>query len=162
MTTPAERAAKIETIRCLPEQLEAAVSGLTDAQLDFRPSPREWSVRQVVHHLVDSHSNAFTRLKLALTEDRPTIKPYDQEAFAELPDSLQAPLEMSLAILRGLHARWVFLWNRLTDEQWARGYLHPEYGEYVTIDGILDTYANHCTVHLNQIAEVKQAQGLEA
>lgn len=159
MLAPTERPALIEKIRCLPEQVEAAVANLSDAQLDFQPAPREWSVRQIVHHLADSHMNAFIRLKLALTEDHPTIKPYNQEAFAELPDGKSAPLEISLAILRGLHARWVIVLESLTEEQWALGFSHPEYGEF-TLDSQLVTYAEHGEIHLNQIAEAKRAQGL--
>lgn len=144
----AERIARIERF---PMELEAAVSGLTEAQLAFRPAPREWCVRQIVHHLADSHANAFIRLKLALTEENPTIRPYDQAAFAELPDSLAAPLELSLPFIRALHARWAYLFRSLDEAAWARTFQHPEYGPF-TLTRLLDTYVEHCDIHLDQIA----------
>jgi hypothetical protein len=151
MHTPEERNAKIARIERFPDELEAAVSGLNDTALDFRPQGREWSVRQVVHHLVDSHANAFIRTKLALTEDDPTIRPYDQAAFAELPDSLHGPLSLSLPIIRGLHNRWAYLLRALEDGDWARTFQHPEYGPF-TLASLLDTYNEHCDIHLDQIA----------
>lgn len=159
MHTPDQRAALIAKIRWLPDQVEEAARGLTAAQLDFRPSPQEWSVRQIVHHLADSHMNSYTRLKLALTEDRPTIRPYDQVAFAELPDTAVAPIDLSLQLLRALHARWTYLFEHLTEDQWARPAIHPESGDF-TPDSLLATYADHGEVHLRQIAEVKRAQGI--
>jgi hypothetical protein len=144
----AERIARLERF---PDELEAVVSGLTEAQLSFRPAPREWSVRQIVHHLADSHANAFIRLKLALTEDNPTIRPYDQEAFAELPDTLDAPISLSLPFIRALHARWAYLFHRLDEAAWARTFQHPEYGPF-TLARLLDTYVEHCDIHLDQIA----------
>jgi hypothetical protein len=160
MHTPEQRVALIAKIHWLPDLLEEATHGLTTTQLDFRPSPQEWSVRQIVHHVADSHMNSFVRLKLALTEDRPTIRPYDQEAFAELPDTAAAPLHLSIQLLRGLHARWTYLFEQLTEEQWARPAIHPESGDF-SPDTLLATYADHGEVHLRQIAAVKRAQGIE-
>ena len=105
MLTAAERLEKIATVRKLPSSIEAAVKGLSDRQLDTPYRSGGWTVRQVVHHLADSHLNAFTRMKLILTEDKPTLKPYDQNEWAKLIDTKQAPIESSLAILKGLHAR---------------------------------------------------------
>ena len=149
--TVAAYAERITRIERFPDELEAAVAGLTDAQLAFRPAPREWSVRQIVHHLADSHANAFIRLKLALTEDNPTIRPYDQAAFAELPDTLDAPLALSLPFIRALHARWGYLLRTLDEAAWARTYHHPEDGLF-TLTRQLDSYVEHCDIHLDQIA----------
>src|SRR6202167_1173020 len=102
---PGVRAAHIQTLRMLPERLRAAVSGLTDAQLDTPYREGGWTVRQVVHHVPDSHGNCYFRFKLALTEDWPTIKPYDEAAWANLPDS-RLPVELSLAMIEALHGRW--------------------------------------------------------
>src|SRR5512140_3635639 len=106
----------INDIEMLPRNLEAAVRGLTDAQLDTPYRDGGWTVRQVVHHLADSHMNAFVRMKLALTEDNPPVKPYDQDKWACQPDVLGVPLESSLQILRGLHARWTLLFRALPAE----------------------------------------------
>lgn len=149
--TVADYAERIARIELFPDELEAAVTGLSEAQLSFQPAPREWSVRQIVHHLADSHANAFIRMKLALTEDNPTIRPYDQEAFAELPDTLGAPIGLSLVFLRALHARWGYLMQSLDASAWERTFQHPEYGPF-TLVRLLDTYVEHCDIHLDQIA----------
>src|SRR5580692_2361681 len=104
---PGVRAAHIQTLRMLPERLRAAVSGLSDAQLDTPYRDGGWTVRQVVHHVADSHVNSYVRFKLALTEDWPTVKSYDEAAWAKLPDSRKMPVEVSLAIIESLHGRWV-------------------------------------------------------
>lgn len=157
--TPEKRRELIDAIRALPEQLEATIAGWSDEQLDFKPAPREWSARQIVHHLADSHMNAFIRTKLALTEDQPTIKPYDQEKVAELADSTGLPLDVSLAILRGLHVRWTYLLDQLTDEQFSYLYYHPEYQRTYSIDDLLTTYAEHGQIHINQINANRKAAG---
>ena len=151
MHTAEQRAELIENIRQLPDQLAAAVAGWSDAQLDSRPDPREWSARQIVHHVADSHMNAFIRTKLALAEDKPTIRPYDQEVWAEMIDTRQPPIEESLLIMRGLHARWVRLWESLSDDDFRRTYFHPEMNEYVTLDEQLATYSQHGLDHIDQI-----------
>ena len=127
-TTPGIRAAQIQTLRSLPEHLQAAVAGLTDAQLDTPYRDGGWTVRQVVHHVADSHANSYVRFKLALTEDWPTIKPYDEAAWANLADSRRLPVEPSLALIEALHARWVALLESLSEEDFQRGYKHPERG----------------------------------
>jgi hypothetical protein len=159
MYSPEERQVFIGKIRALPTQLRATVQGLDDTQLDFSPAAGEWSVRQIVHHLADAHMNGVTRMKWALTEDHPTIKPYLQESWAELPDTRTAPIELSLSLLDVLHTRWVFLLENLSEESWNCIAIHPERGE-LTLDMLLWVYAGHGENHLNQIATVKAAQGL--
>ena len=151
MTASPSHAVRIDRIERFPDELETAVTRLSESQLSFRPAPREWSVRQIVHHLGDSHANAFIRMKLALTEDNPTVRPYDQAAFAELPDTLEAPVSLSLLFIRSLHARWVYLMRSLDETAWARTFQHPEYGPF-TLTRLLDTYVEHCDIHLDQIA----------
>src|SRR5947207_11449175 len=123
--TPALRQQAIAAIAEAPVHLRAAVKGLTDAQLDTPYREGGWTVRQVVHHVPDSHLNAFVRLKLALTEPEPTIKPYDEKLFAQLPDA-QLPVDPSLSLLDGLHSRWAALLGTLTPQQFARPWFHPE------------------------------------
>lgn len=159
MHTPEQRAALIANIRALPDLLAAAVSSWNDAQLDYRPAPEEWSARQIIHHVADSHMNAFIRMKLALAEDTPTIKPYDQEVWAEMVDTLESPIEDSLLILDGLHARWVLLWESLSDPQFAHVYYHPESQRQVTLDEHLAYYSEHGLSHIQQIDRIAQEQG---
>ncbi|MEA2691014.1 MAG: hypothetical protein QOJ16_401, partial [Acidobacteriota bacterium] len=116
--TPEERRAAIATIAATPGNLRAAVAGLADAQLDTPYRPDGWTVRQVVHHVPDSHLNAYVRFKLALTEDEPAIRPYQEDRWARLPDS-RGPIAVSLALLESLHERWVQLLSAMTPEEWA-------------------------------------------
>jgi uncharacterized damage-inducible protein DinB len=148
--TPEQRRDYIERIRRFPAELEAAIAGLSDEQLLARPIPGEWSIAQNVHHLVDSHVNAYCRLRLLLTEENPTLRGYDQDKWAELPDAVTSDLSDSLTILRGLHARWAALWDTLTDADFARQGFHPESGPY-TVDDSLNIYAHHGTGHIEQI-----------
>lgn len=148
--TPEQRRDCIERIRRFPDELEAALQGLTDEQLTTRYDPTEWSVAQNVHHLADSHLNAYTRTRLLLTEDHPTIRPYDQEAWAELPDAKTPSLQTSLMILRGLHARWTELLDSLEESDFQRSGVHPEMGDGYTIDEILSIYSRHGTGHIEQ------------
>ena len=159
MTTPDERAARIAAIRALPGQLEAAVANWSDEQLDYRPAPGEWCARQIIHHVADSHMNAFIRMKLALAEDTPTIKPYDQEVWAEMVDGNQGNVEDSLLILRGLHARWARLWDSLGEADYARAYFHPEHGSHTALDQHLVYYSDHGKVHIEQIAAIARSRG---
>jgi hypothetical protein len=147
----------IDAMRRLPAELTALVSGLDDADLYTAYMPGEWTVAQNVHHLADAHMNAFIRVKLGLTEDHPTIKPYNQDRWAETPEADQLPIASSLAIIEGLHARWCVLWESLDDTQWARTVNHPERGA-MTVESFLRTYANHGAAHLDQITRTLAAK----
>lgn len=150
-----ERRQKIENIRALPVLLESAVKGLTGDQLDTPYRDGGWTVRQVVHHLADSHMNAFVRMKLTITEDHPTLKPYDQDAWAALPDTVGMPIGVSMEILRGLHERWCALLDAVPEADWHRAALHPEQGE-ITLESFLTTYAGHGEKHVEQIMGLRQ------
>mgnify|MGYP006380905639 CR=1 FL=1 len=142
--------ASIAMLRDFPDRLEARVRPLTDAQLDQRTAESEWSTRQIVHHLADSHMSAVFRFKKPLTEANPaTIPVYDQAAWAELAD-YRLPIAPSLAILRGLHARFVALLESLSEDQWKMTGVHPEWG-VVTVANVAQRYADHCDNHINQI-----------
>ena len=155
MATSEERRDRIARIAALPDTLAAAVTGLNNAQLDARGGDDPWTVRQVAHHIADSHLNAFIRMKLMLTEPHPTLKPYDQDAWALLPDTLATPVDATLALLRGLHTRWVVLFEALPDDAWACTAYHPENG-IVTIDGMLESYAQHGEDHVAQIRRIRE------
>jgi uncharacterized damage-inducible protein DinB len=146
------RAAHIQTLRLLAGRLHAAVNGLTDAQLDTPYREGGWTVRQVVHHVADSHANGFIRFKLALTEDWPTIKPFDQAAWAELADS-RLPVDVSLALIDALHSRWVALLESLSDADFQKGYIHPENGRQnlATALALYDWHARHHTAHITSL-----------
>jgi hypothetical protein len=154
---PAARAARIEVLRELPVRLRAAVAGLKGAQLDTPYREGGWTVRQVVHHLADSHVNSFVRFKLALTEDWPAIKPYDEAAWARLPDSA-LPIEGSLTFLEVLHGRWVALLEAMEEADFERGFFHPERGR-VTLATNLAIYAWHSRHHAAHITGLRQRQG---
>jgi uncharacterized damage-inducible protein DinB len=146
------RAAHIQTLRLLAGRLRAAVNGLTDAQLDTPYREGGWTVRQVVHHVADSHANGFIRFKLALTEVWPTIKPFDQAAWAELADS-RLPVDVSLALIDALHSRWVALLESLSDADFQKGYIHPENGRQnlATALALYDWHARHHTAHITSL-----------
>jgi DinB superfamily len=146
------RAGQIQTLRLLPERLRAAVDGLSDSQLDTPYRDGGWTVRQVVHHFADSHANSYVRFKLALTEDCPTIKPYDEGAWASLPDSKQA-IEPSLVLITGLHQRFVGLLESMTEEDFQRGFNHPERGPITlaTNLAIYDWHSRHHTAHITSL-----------
>ena len=156
--TNEERRKNIDRIRALPSLLEEALKGLNDRQLDTPYREGGWTVRQVVHHLADAHLNAFVRMKLILTEERPAIKPYKQDAWAAMADSVEMPVGVSLEILRGLHDRWSMLLDRVPEEGWTRTALHPERGE-VTLEGQLNVYAGHGEKHVEHIAQLRRAKG---
>jgi uncharacterized damage-inducible protein DinB len=156
--TAEERSAAIEEIAGLPARLRAAVSGLTRDQMETPYRPGGWTVRQVVHHIPDSHMHAFLRFKLALTEDQPTIKPYDQARTAELPDSRELPAEVSLALLDALHQRWTSLLRGMRPEQFARRLNHPERG-IITLDGMAGDYAWHGRHHVAHITTLRERMG---
>lgn len=152
--TSAQRVALIERIASLPTRLRAAVAGLTETQLDTPYRVDGWTLRQVVHHVADSHMNAFIRTKLGVTEDRPTIKPYAEAAWAELPDSRGMPIGGSLELLAALHQRWVVLLRGLPEAAFARTVLHPESGE-LSIDVLVALYAWHGDHHLAHITSLQ-------
>lgn len=157
VNTAETRSTQIETLRLLPERLRAAVSGLSQAQLDTPYREGGWTVRQVVHHLADSHANSFIRFKLALTEDWPTIKPYDEAAWARLADS-RTPIDGSLVFLDALHARWVGLLKSLNDSDFERGFVHPENGRQ-TLTLALAAYAWHALHHTAHITALRDREG---
>ena len=156
--TDARRAACVARIAAAPAALRAAVAGLSDAQLDTPYRPGGWTVRQVVHHVPDSHLNAYCRFKLALTEDNPSIKPYDEAAWAKVADTARTPLEVSLALLDALHTRWVVLLESMTSADFARPLQHPERGA-ITLDWMLQLYAWHGRHHAAHVMELRKRQG---
>jgi hypothetical protein len=156
MPTPEQRQALMDNLRQLPDQLAALVNGLTDAQLDTHFLPHEWSVRQNVHHVFDSHVNAYIRTKQLLTKSHPTIMPYDQDAWALMPD-YSLPIEVSLTLIRMLHLRWVAVFESLSEKQFARTGIHPESGE-ISVDSLLQTYSDHGKAHLDQITRTLAAE----
>jgi hypothetical protein len=149
---------RITQLRELPRKLREAVEGLNDEQLDTTYRDGGWTVRQVVHHIADSHLNAFIRAKLILTEDHPTLKPYDQDLWAMLSDAKQYPIESSLAIVDGVQARLAAVFELASPEQMKRTAHHPEDGE-LSLEQILDRYATHGEGHLQQITGLRNRKG---
>jgi hypothetical protein len=145
--TPEQRRAFIGTLERLPAELRTLTGGLSDTQLERQYRPGGWTVRQLVHHVADSHLNASARMRLALTEANPTIKPYDEAKWAELEDARTLAVAPSLVLLDALHQRWVVLLRSLSEEQWARTYSHPEMGE-LTMEQVLALYDWHSRHHL--------------
>ncbi len=145
----------LDDIANTPANLRAAVKGLTDAQLDTPYRPGGWTVRQVVHHVPDSHLNSYVRFKLALTEDEPTIKPYAEDRWAELADTKATPIEVSLTMLDSLHDRWVRLLRSLTPGDWKRTFRHPELGP-MTLEKTLALYAWHGRHHVAHVTELRK------
>lgn len=150
--SPARRAELITEIERLPTNLHDLVANASPAQLDTRY--KNWTVRQIVHHLADSHANAYVRFRLTLTEDRPTIKPYNETRWAELPDARTAEVQLSLRLLEALHARWVLLMKAMTNADFERSYMHPEYQKEFRLAEALGLYAHHGRHHTAQIAWV--------
>lgn len=156
--TPELRQEFIRQIYEMPMQLRSAVEGLSDAQLDTPYREGGWSVRQVVHHIADSHMNAYMRFKLAVTEDEPAIKTYKEKSWADLEDSLKTDVEVSLALIRALHQRWVIFLKSMDDRQFSRTYLHPETGKGV-LDRLLAVYAWHGRHHIAHITSLRRQKG---
>jgi uncharacterized damage-inducible protein DinB len=157
--TAAEREERIARIAAGPAALRSAVAGLSPAQLDTPYRPGGWTARQVVHHVPDSHLNAYIRFKLAVTEPRPTIRPYEEALWAELPDGRAGPVEPSLDLLDALTRRWVPFLRSLTAEQWTRSYHHPAHGRDFPLDEILSLYAWHGEHHAAHITSLRRRMG---
>ena len=156
--TDALRQKWIAEIAEAPARLRAAVEGLSPQQLDTPYRDAGWTVRQVVHHVPDSHLNAYTRFKLALTEDQPTIKPYDEKRWSELDDARTAPPEISLALLDSLHRRWVLVLRSMQPADFARTFKHPEMG-VLDLDTLLALYAWHGRHHVGHITSLRARRG---
>jgi hypothetical protein len=157
MLNQTERNQYISQIEKLPEAAETAVAGLSDEQLDTPYRESSWTIRQVIHHLADSHMNGYVRMRLALTEQKPVLKSYEQDQWAALAD-YSLPLESSLKILRGVHQRWTVFLRSISQEDWSRTGVHTEAGE-VTLDDLLVDYARHGPNHLAPIHTLRKANG---
>jgi uncharacterized damage-inducible protein DinB len=156
---PEQRTAWIADIEQLPQQLRAATDGLSDEQLETPYRPGGWTVRQVVHHVADSHINAWARFKLALTEDEPTIKPYAEARWAELEDARVPAVEVSLRLLEALHARWTVLLRSLGTEEFQRGFRHPEHSRVMSLEETLALYSWHGKHHVAHVTSLRSQQG---
>jgi uncharacterized damage-inducible protein DinB len=157
--TPDERRELIDQIAAAPVRLREAVRDLTEQQLDTPYRDGGWTVRQVIHHVPDSHLNAYIRTKLALTEEVPTIKPYDEAVWAELEDSRSTPPEVSLTLIESLHARWVGLLRSLNEADFRRTFRHPEHGGIQTLDWLVAMYAWHSRHHVGHITSLRERNG---
>ncbi len=157
--TATQRGAWIDDIARAPAALKNAVVGLASSQLDTPYRPGGWTVRQLVHHVPDSHLNAYARFKLALAETDPIIKPYDQDTWVTLPDTRDTPVDVSLTLLDALHARWVVLLRAMTEADFRRGYHHPEQRRRIPLDEALGTYAWHGRHHVAHITSLRQRSG---
>jgi hypothetical protein len=155
--TPALLREAIDVITALPDRMRAAVDGLGDRELDTPYRPGGWTVRQVVHHVADSHMNALMRLKLALTEETPVIKPYDENAFAALAD-MRLPVAISLGLLEGIHARWTAVYRSMNDGDFTRAFVHPELRSMVTLGAQAQLYAWHSRHHVAHITALRQRE----
>ena len=156
--SPEMRRTAIAAIRETPSALRAAVRGLNETQLNTPYRDGGWTVRQVVHHVPESHMNAYIRFKLALTEDTPTIKPYDEDGWSKLGDVSRTPIETSLALLDALHQRWVTLLDVMTPADFTRPLVHPEIGR-IPLDRMLQLYAWHGPHHVAHITTLRSRQG---
>jgi hypothetical protein len=151
----AARKTMIDAIAEAPARYRSLTAGLSDAELDTPYRPGGWTIRQVVHHVPDSHMNAYIRMKLAVTEDKPAIRIYMEDRWAELPEAKSGPVDMSLALLEALHHRWVTFLRALPAETFAKTFAHPEWGQ-VSIDGAIALYEWHCRHH---VAHIEQGLG---
>jgi len=141
----------IRVLEEFPQKIRQATKGLNDTELTYKHRPEGWMVRQLVHHLADSHMTAFTRVKLALTESNPTVKPYIENEWVKLPDTTQAPIEWSLMIIEGVHNRLVTVLRSLNKEQLQKTYFNPEYQKLYTISDVILLYSWHCGHHMAHI-----------
>jgi len=157
--TQADREQWIESIATAPARFRDAASSLTTTELDTPYREGGWTARQVIHHVPESHMNAYIRFKLALTEDNPVIKPYDEAAWARLEDVAVAPIQASLNLLEALHERWVVLMRGMSEADWQRKYVHPEYGNARTLEYTLALYAWHGDHHVGHVRSVQGKSG---
>jgi len=157
--SPLELAEFIRTIKKFPERLTESVKDMGDKQLDTPYREGGWTVRQVVHHLADSHTNSYMRLKLAITENHPTIKPYDEKLLAELDEAKHAPVEVSLLLIDALHGRWILFLESFKETDWSRTFHHPGNGKTWRLDTTLHLYAWHCNHHLAHITSLAERMG---
>lgn len=156
--TEQQKARCLDDIEQTPARLRAAVSGLNDQQLDTPYRDAGWTVRQVVHHVPDSHMNSYVRFKLALTEDEPTIRPYMENLWAELPEAKSAPIELSLTLLESLHQRWMLALRGIKPEEWKRNLRHPEMG-LLSLEKTLALYAWHGRHHVAHVTWLRERMG---
>jgi hypothetical protein len=156
--TEKQRQEFMAEIAAAPSKLRAAVQGLSEQELNTPYRPEGWTVRQVVHHVPDSHVNAYVRFKLALTEDEPTIRPYMEDRWAKLEDGCMAPLEVSLTLLESLHRRWGLVLGAVKEQEWARTFRHPELGVR-RLDETLALYAWHGRHHVAHITSLRERMG---
>ena len=156
--TPAQRAEAIRQIAATPKSLRDAVAGFSREQFNTPYRPGGWTVRQVVHHLPDSHMNSYIRLKLALTENEPTIKTYEENLWAELADSREASVEVSLTLLEALHERWGILLRSMPAEDFSRRLRHPEHGA-MSVDNLVSLFAWHGRHHIAHITSLREREG---
>jgi hypothetical protein len=154
--TPAERTPYLQQLVELPARLTAAARRVGGERLQLPYRPGGWTGRQVIHHVADSHLNAYCRFRLALTEDNPAVRPYDEGAWAELPDVAATPITVSLALLESLHSRWVTLLHHLDEAQWQRTFYHPGTHKTFTLDQVLMQYAWHGQHHLAHVELLAQ------
>jgi uncharacterized damage-inducible protein DinB len=156
---PGVKRIHLQAIKDCPSLLEHAVSNLDADALNTSYRPGGWTIKQVIHHVADSHMNAYIRFKLALTENNPTIKPYDEAAWAELSDTQNLPINMSLTLLHALHLRWVELMNNMDEKDWQKTIHHPEHKRDISLWNLLKTYAWHGKHHVAHITSLRERMG---
>ncbi len=149
----------INDIRFLPEDLERAIQNLDEQQLDTAYRPGGWTVKQLIHHVADSHMNAYIRFKLGLTEENPVIKPYRQDEWAKMPDTMNLPINLSLTILHAVHRRWVEILEHIKTGEWERTVVHPEYNKQMSLWYLLGMYAWHSRHHLAHVTRLRERMG---
>jgi hypothetical protein len=156
---PADRRSWLQAIAALPSWLDVLMQNLDAEQLETPYREGGWNMNQVIHHLADSHMNAFIRLKLALTENEPTVKPYEETRWAETPEIQSVPANVSITLLHALHRRWTDLLERMTDTDWERGYYHPELQQVVPLWEMTAKYAWHGRHHMEQLRAMREREG---
>ena len=156
---PEDVRTNIQIISALPSKFINLLGGWTEEQYDTHYRPDGWTIRQLIHHVADSHINAYVRFRLALTENNPTIKPYKEDRWAELPDAKTAQVDLSLQLLKNVHLRWVLLMNSMDAADLARTYTHPETGRTIRLDGVIALYAWHSEHHYQHAFTLAEREG---